>query len=322
MKILFYGFGHYHIYGLYKKAVEDPEVEIVELIEEDDTLAKRAEGMFNIKIERSGYLEALKNPSIDAVAIGKEFTERGPAIIAALKHGKHVIADKPICTSLKELKKIEKLSQQNNLKIACMLDLRYYPQTKKTQEVLNSLGEVRNVSFTGQHCIDYANRPAWYFKGKQGGTINDLAVHGVDLVRLLTGMEFTKVDFARCWNSYAYKNPDFLDCATFAARLSNGAEVLADVSYSGPSQIFSMPTYWNFKFWCEKGMLTFSLCDYKVTVYEEDTPEPIVYSLEDEKEELNWLVDFKNEIDNNLYDFTKSVIDSSRAVLKIQEASK
>lgn len=134
-------------------------------------------------------------------------------------------------------------------------------------------------------------------------------------------MEFCKVDFARCWNSYAYKNPDFLDCAVFAARLENGAEVLADTSYSGPNQVFSMPTYWNFKFWGEKGMLTFSIGEPKLTIFENGKEEPTFYTF-DEKENLAWLEDFKNEINNNTFDFTKSVIDSSRAVLKIQEASK
>lgn len=90
-----------------------------------------------------------------------------------------------------------------------------------------------------------------------GGTINDIAIHGIDLLYHLAGLSVTQVDGVRTWNSYADREPDFKDSAVFMARLNDGIQLLADVSYCGPSQVFSMPTYWNFKFWCKKGMLTF-----------------------------------------------------------------
>ena len=121
MKILFYGFGHGHIFGLYQKAVADPEIEIAACIEEDEEMAAVAEDALGIKILRGGYDEWLET-DIDAVAIGKAFTLRGEAAIKALRAGKHVIADKPICTKLSEIDEIEKLSSQNGLEVACMLE--------------------------------------------------------------------------------------------------------------------------------------------------------------------------------------------------------
>ena len=50
----------------------------------------------------------------------------------------------------------------------------------------------------------------WYFEeGKHGGTINDIAIHGIDLLRFITGKEFTKVNFAKTWNAFADKEPEF-----------------------------------------------------------------------------------------------------------------
>lgn len=106
-------------------------------------------------------------------------TEKRGYIIEALKHNKHVICDKPICTDLKELEEIEKLSKEKNLRVACMLDLRYIPQVGKVKELIQSgeIGEIKIASFTGQHFLDYGNRPIWYYEGNnQGGTINDIAI--------------------------------------------------------------------------------------------------------------------------------------------------
>ena len=199
-----------------------------------------------------GNYEEWRNKDIDIVAICDKYGERGATAIQALRAGKHIISDKPLCTSLEELEEIEKIVKQSNVKVGCMLDLRNMPTINRARELLRDgrLGRVRNISFTGQHCIDYKNRPSWYFEeGMHGGTINDLAIHGVDIVRDITGLEITEIDGVRTWNAYAVKNPEFKDCAVFMARLSNGAELLADVSYSAPSQVFTMPTYWNFEIW-------------------------------------------------------------------------
>ena len=324
LKILFNGFRHGHINGLYKKAFASDSVEIVGCIEQNDAAREKAAKKLDAVFSDKSYDEWLAS-NIDAVAIGGAYGERGAAIIKALKAGKHVIADKPICTTLAELNEIEHLARQNHLKVACMLDLRYQAQTIKAVEILKSgiLGEVKNISFNGQHTMDYGNRPEWYFEeGMHGGTLNDLAIHGVDLVRLLSEKEFEKIDAARVWNSYAYKNPDFKDCALFMARLEGGAGVIADVSYSAPSQAFSLPSYWEFRVWCEKGMLSFNRPDSVVTVYMQGEKEPKRYT-ELPNVPTDYLSDFEKEIQNDTREMTENILASTRFALLLQaEADK
>ena len=318
-KILFYGFQHGHIDGLYKLAKQTAGIEIVACLEEDEKVRPAVAERLNIQFEEDSYDNWLKK-DVDIVAIGGKYGQRGKAVIKALKAGKHVISDKPLCTSLEELTQIEALVGEGKGKISCMLDLRYMPSACRAREIMKSkrLGEVRNISFTGQHCIDYAHRPSWYFeKGMHGGTVNDLAIHGLDLVRDLTGLEVEKVDGIRTWNSYAIKNPDFKDCAVLMARLSNGAELLADVSYSAPSQVFSMPTYWNFQIWCEKGLLTFNLINDSVTIYEDGVKE--VQVLEGIAPKSDYLIDLIQEIDCDTDILTQSVIASTETALWIQK---
>lgn len=319
MKILFCGFRHAHINSLYKKVAASDIFELAGCIESDLEARAAAENNLGAVFSDKSYEEWLAS-DIDAVAIGTAYGDRGGAIIKALGAGKHIISDKPVCTSLKELAKIRKLSEEKNLKIACMLDLRYLPQTIAAKKLIDggSLGKIRNIAFNGQHCMGYATRPSWYFeKGMHGGTINDLAIHGIDLVRMLTGLEFVKTDGVRTWNAYAYKHKHFKDSAVFMARLENGAEVLADVSYSAPSQVFSMPTYWEFRIWCEKGLLTFNYIDSAVTVYEEGKTNPVRHEgiVSDE----GYLSEFVSEIENGSQAVTDSVLKSTETALLIQK---
>lgn len=316
MNIAFAGFRHSHIFSLYDKAMKYAHVS--GCFEEDAKERKIVEESKKIKFNYSSYEEILCDKSVDAVAIGDYYGKRGKMVIDALKCGKHVICDKPICTALSELDEIERLVNKTGLKVSCMLDLRYMPQVQKAKEIIRSgaLGKVHIVSFTGQHPLDYGKRPMWYFEeGKHGGTINDIAIHGIDLVRYITGENLSKVDFARCWNAFAKDEPHFKDCAQFNVRMGD-MTVTGDVSYSAPS--FAHPFYWNFCFWGEKGMVNFNRMDRNLYLYKADSKEII----ECDDRETDYMRDFIYEVNGketqmNTYD----ILMSQRQVLRIQKTA-
>ena len=320
LNVLFYGFRHGHVNALYQKVAESPLARVAGCVEENAEARAAAEKKLGAKFSDLSYGEWLTS-SIDAVAIGGAYGNRGKAVIRALEAGKHVISDKPLCTSMEELDRIRELSREKNLKVGCMLDLRDLPQTVAAKQILGSglLGEVRNVSFNGQHCINYGSRPAWYFEeGMHGGTVNDLSIHGIDLVRMLTGMEITHVDAVRTWNAYAHLHPNFRDCALLMARLENGAGLLADASYSAPSQAFSMPSYWEFRFWCARGMLSFNYVDGFVTVFEEGKDSPA--RIEGVKASADYLERFVTEVNTSEQrEETEGVLRSTQTALRLQQ---
>ena len=318
MKILFYGFRHSHIDGLFQLAKNNTRIEIAACLEENDEARKSAEERLGVQFDTASYDTWLQT-DVDIVAIGGRYGDRGPAIIKALKAGKHIIADKPICTKLEEYEEIAKLVKEKNLKIACMFDLRYMTSARAAKALFGSgeMGEVRNISFTGQHYLNYGNRPMWYFeKGMHGGTLNDLAIHGVDLITHLTGLCMQKVNAARCWNAYASQEKDFKDCATYMATLENGAGVLADISYSAPPSVYATDIYWNFKFWCDNGLVTFNWNSPNVTVYKLGEGEPKV--IEGVKDDKNYLDDLLDEIETNGACMTDSVLCTTKQTLILQ----
>ena len=318
MKIIFYGFRHYHIDSLYKMAIESKDVDVVACVEDDEKARLAATQRLGINFSTKSY-EELLNTDIDAVAIGGCYGDRGEAIIKALKAGKHVIADKPICINKEEYNEIIKLVNEKSLKLYIMFDLRYMTSAVTAKKIFDEgkLGKVINVSFIGQHFLDYGNRPMWYFeKGKHGGTLNDLAIHGVDLIRYLTGQGIKEVHAARTFNSYAKEEKDFKDCALFMAGLEGGGEVIADTSYSSSVAVYASDIYWNFKFWCEKGMVTFSWSNPDVTVYYVDKKEPEVFKGE---KGSNWLDDFIKDVNSGDMATTIEMLASAGDTLDIQD---
>ncbi len=318
MKIVFYGFRHYHIDSLYKMAIASDKVDVVACVEDDIDARNSATERLGINFSSKSY-EELLSTDIDAVAIGGCYGDRGEAIIKALKAGKHVIADKPICIEREEYDEIVKLVNEKNLKLYIMFDLRYMTSAVTAKKIFDEgkLGKAVNVSFFGQHFLDYGKRPMWYFeKGKHGGTLNDLAIHGVDLIRYLTGQGIKEVHSARTFNRYATQEKDFKDCALFMAGLEGGGEVIADTSYSSSVAVYASNDYWNFKFWCEKGMLTFSWSNPDVTVYYVDKAEPEVFKGE---KGSNWLDDFIKDVESGDMATTIEMLASAGDTLAIQE---
>ena len=303
---------------MYNLAKNNSRVEIVACLEENETERKKSEERLGVTFDTQPYEEWLKT-DVDAVAIGGRYGDRGQAIIKALKAGKHVIADKPICTRMEEYEEIEKLAKEKNVKIACMFDLRYMPSARIAKTLFESgeMGEVRNVSFIGQHYLNYGVRPSWYFEeGMHGGTLNDLAIHGVDLITYLTGLCIKEVNGARCWNAYATQEKNFKDCATCMATLDNGAGVLADTSYSAPPSACDTELWWNFKFWCDNGLVTFNYKSPNVTVYKVDEKEPKI--LEGVASTVNYLDDFIDEIEKDGNAMTDSVLCATYQALFLQ----
>jgi len=290
--------------------------------EADANARAAAEATLGVHFTHENYDDMLKDKNIDVVAIGDYFGIRGTQAIAALKAGKHVYADKPLCTSLAELDEIEKLAKEKNLKVGCMLDMRY---NKFVQPVRNfiqegKLGEVHNIFFSGQHPLMYGSRAGWYFEeGKHKGTINDIAVHGIDLIEYLTGLSMKKVIGARCWNAFATEVPSFKDCGQFMIELSNGAGLMADVSYSAPnSSGFTLPFYWRFTIWGTKGVMEFSYNSKDITLALDGKPSTEIITAPDVDtgDCLSVFVDELNEKPTDID--TNTVFKSTRDTLTIQ----
>ncbi len=213
---------------------------------EEDATTRDA---LSVQITHTDFAKMLGEVECDVIAIGDYYSRRGALVIAALEAGRHVLSDKPLCTSLDELATIEGLARKRGLTVGLQLDCRDSAAFRTLREIIASgeIGEVCTVRIQGQHPLLPATRPGWYFEpGKHGGTHNDIGVHAFDFIPWLTGVGWRRLDATRTWNGKARAHPHFHDCAQLMATLENGAGVLADYSYLAPDRLgYKLPYYWN-----------------------------------------------------------------------------
>jgi predicted dehydrogenase len=259
LRVAIVGFRHGHIMDLYRRIVENPALELVATCEEDEVTRAQLKAQGQVSISHTHYDEMLANVACDAVAVGDYFAKRGSLEIRALQYGKHVISDKPLCTSLAELDEITELAASNHLCVGCMLDMRDGGLFIGMRNLVRqgAIGEVKAISFNGQHPLFWGQRAHWYFEpGKHGGTINDIGIHAFDAIPWMTGLQFTRVNAARTWVAHPALCDTFASAGQVMLMMSNGCGVLGDVSYLTPDSFaYRNPQYWRITIWGGKGVL-------------------------------------------------------------------
>ncbi|MDZ4858252.1 MAG: Gfo/Idh/MocA family oxidoreductase [Candidatus Hydrogenedentes bacterium] len=330
LPVAFVGFHHGHAFSLYRDLEEHPGVEIVAACEEDPAARDAATGR-GITITHTSYEAMLREVPCEAVACCEWYGMRGPRLIQALEAGKHVICDKPLCVSLDELARMEKTSESKHLKIGCQLPMPYHSPfvTARTLIVSGAIGEVQSVTFNGAHALNYEGRPSWMFdEQKYGGTINDIAVHGIDALPWLTGRKFAAVIAARTWstreNAATSERGKFKDGGVVLFTLDNGGAAYGDVSWLSPEGAkYGVPFYWRFTVHGDAGALETSWHADHVALHARD-------AIEVHKEPLrgvegatyigDWLLDIANTpAKDRLH--TERIIASSRVALLAQHAA-
>jgi len=234
LRVAIVGFRHGHVLSFVNTARNLDYCEIVGIVEESDddlSILERAE------VERTHptFDDLLADVEVDLVATAEYYARRGSVVIKALEAGKHVISDKPLCTGIDELREIKRLCDERGLEVSMQLSMRFGApyQTMRGLVQDGEIGEFLAASVFGQHPLGYPDtRPGWYFEeGKHGGTINDIFIHGADMLRYCTGREFETVVAADAWNTSLPEVPFFQVGAHCLMTMTGGPRVLADVSY-------------------------------------------------------------------------------------------
>ncbi|MCA1809154.1 MAG: Gfo/Idh/MocA family protein [Kiritimatiellia bacterium] len=314
--------------SIYKYATKNPANWLITgACEEDAATREQLASGGVVAITHHDHRAMLDEVECDVVAVGDYYSRRGSLIMEALRRGKHVIADKPICTKLSEYDEIAGLIADRQLIITAQLDLRFSPRLRLARELVRdgAIGKALSVSLTGQHALSIGVRPAWYFEeGRHGGTINDIGIHAFDLIPWITGLDCVEIVAARTWNALALPYPHFNDGAQFMVRLSNGAGFMGDMSYFAPGKYKgTLPQYWRLTLFGDEGVLEtgpggdLMLCRNGRDAPEMFTPSPLAAC-------DNLPESFAREIagaDNPLAPSTREVLRASRAALAVQQAA-
>ena len=320
------GFRHGHIQDLIQRIQTRDDLQLVAACEESATERADLSALLPDTPVYSSYSQMLDEVQSDIVAVGDVYGLRGQRVISALENSSHVVSDKPICTRLEELARIEKLSAEKNLCIGCQFDVRDHANFRALHQIVRGgeIGEVCAVSFGGQHPLNYGSRASWYFEqGAHGGTLNDIAIHAFDFVPWITGSPIATIQSARAWNAHFSEVPHFQNAAQIMLSLESGAGVLGDVSYLMPDSFgYALPHYWRTTIWGTRGMAETNYNADGAQLYQNGQSEPQTVKVEGNAG--GYLEAFIREIRGESkgdWPTTESNLRTQRVALQAQEAA-
>lgn len=134
--------------------------------------------------------ELCANAEVDAVYIATPHQFHREHVLAAARHGKHVIVEKPLALTLEDCHAIVEAVDRAGVRLIVGHTHSYDPNIRKMRELIDGgeYGALRMIN-----CWDYTNflyrprRPEELDTAKGGGIIYNQVPHQIDLVRFLAG---------------------------------------------------------------------------------------------------------------------------------------
>lgn len=180
----------------------------------------------------------IASDAIDVVHICAPNGLHFPLCREALRANKHVVAEKPLCTSLVDAEKLLSLAEERGLIHALCHGYRYYPMIQTMRELVSrgQLGQVKVVR--GAWLCDellLIDQDHWMLDPEQMGpslTLADVGVHWWDLVEHVVGIPIIEV---MCETETMRPVADTgEDTAILIARLHGGALANATICQVAP----------------------------------------------------------------------------------------
>lgn len=189
--------------------------------------------------------ELLEDPSVDLIVTAGIPAERAGIALAAMRHGKDVLTDKPGVTSYEQLELIEEAVRQTGRLFAiCFSERMIVPAVAAAQRLIASgaVGQVIHTLGMGPHRLNQAIRPDWFFdKSRYGGILVDIASHQIDQFLVLTGSTSADIAYASVAHFGKTTAGDFQDFGEIGiASTSNGARGYIRVDWFTPD---GLPTW-------------------------------------------------------------------------------
>lgn len=144
----------------------------------------------------------LADPEIDAVSVCMANAFHAEISIKALRAGKHVLCEKPMAVTMEQCEAMVAAAKESGKRLMIGHNQRLAPAHRKAKELLTSgaLGRVITFQSTFGHkgpemwSMDKSAN-TWFFKKASAsfGSMADLGIHKIDLMRYLIGSEITSV---------------------------------------------------------------------------------------------------------------------------------
>jgi len=181
------------------------------------------------------YHQMIKEVKPDVAIISTRLNRIPQIIMDAAEAGCHIIAEKPLALNRKDLERVRRAVEKNNVRLTAMLSMRSEPQFIAAQNIYRSGRIGQAVLVNGRKSYKYGTRPGWFGDEAQyGGTIGWVGIHAFDFINFVTGLTFTKV--AAMQGNFAHpERPACQDHCALVAELSNGGHCTISIDLLRPA---------------------------------------------------------------------------------------
>ncbi|GAB4517042.1 MAG: Gfo/Idh/MocA family oxidoreductase [Anaerolineae bacterium] len=209
------GLNHAHIYGQVN-AMLGAGAELVSFYSREPDLAARFSAVYPQARQVQTMEEILEDETIQLIVSAAIPNERASIGIAAMKHGKDFMSDKPGFTTLEQLEEARRVQAETGRIYSI-----YYSErlgnaaTVKAGELVHSgaIGQVVQTIGLGPHRANLPSRPDWFFRKEQyGGIITDIGSHQVDQFLFFTGSTSAEIVTSQVGN---FKHPEYPELEDF-----------------------------------------------------------------------------------------------------------
>lgn len=200
------------------------QVELVGIADADKETAKKVAEKLDTKAFLD-YKELLQE--VDAAIIATPTITHHNITMDLLKHGKHVLVEKPICDGVEKAQILTKKAEETCLVLAVGHIERHNPAVKFVKDAMQNKRFGELITITSKRVSNFPGRI------KDVGVIFDFGVHDIDVMRYLAGdVESVYARAGKFNENIAYE-----DHANIVLNFENGICGIVEVNWLTPTKI-------------------------------------------------------------------------------------
>ena len=169
-----------------------PDIQVAWLVRSTEAKAKEKANAWGVPHWSADYKQVIERPDVDIVDILLPHDLHADVACLALAHGKHVVMEKPLATTLADARRIAEAAQCHNRKVMISENWNYSTWVQKTRTLLDE-GAI-GTPFMIRSNLDMDVRGGfpgldWRYRPERmgGGALLDAGTHCISACRYLLG---------------------------------------------------------------------------------------------------------------------------------------
>jgi predicted dehydrogenase len=178
---------HGHVNTYCNEMKDYPDVELIATWDDNEERGRSASEAYGLEFRRTPE-EVVSDPNVDAVIISSETNRHADLVELATSHGKHILCQKPMATTLADCDRIIAAVENSGVKFSMAFQMRQDPVNQKIRELVHEGAVGRIAMVRRRHSIgvllnpDFVNGPTrWHIDPVANvGMFFDDAAHPAD----------------------------------------------------------------------------------------------------------------------------------------------